>query len=222
MVLRRPCPNFRSRPTTLADGITNTNGASGTTIAGNLVNGSGDDGISIVSYNNNPIVTNITVKNNTIQNQVGGRGLSDVGGNGNVYNGNIVSNPDGYADMYIAAESEWSTFGIANVTVTGNTFLGGGTNQGDLTVYNSQGTSYNITGVSVSGNQFVNPPFVAYQFTGTGSESGTISGDTLYGTSGQVQNKSNSKDHIAVTTPTIDPVSSYTTPVAPGGAGAPY
>ena len=78
---------------TLADSITNTNGANGTVISGNLVTGSGDDGISIVSYSNAPIVQNITVKNNTVKGQVWGRGLSVVGGNTSP-NGNVVDNTD--------------------------------------------------------------------------------------------------------------------------------
>jgi hypothetical protein len=209
---------------TLADGITNTNGAYGTFIGGNLVTGTGDDGISIVSYNNAPIVSGIIVQNNTITGQVWGRGMSDVGGNNNTYTGNIVNNTDGYADMYIAAESEYSTFGIATVTVIGNTFLGGGTDQGDVTIYNSQGTTYNITGVAISGNQIVNPPFVAYQFVGNGIEKGTIKTTSLYtgGGSGVLENNGNPKSSITVKSTSYYPVADYTTPIAPGGSGAPY
>jgi hypothetical protein len=207
---------------TLADSITNTNGANGTLITGNLVTGSGDDGISIVSYSGSPIVQNITVKNNTITGQVWGRGMSVVGGNNITYTGNIVDNTDSYADMYISSESEYNTLGVANVTVTGNTFLHGGASQGTVTVYNSQGATYNITGVNVSGNQIVNPGFVGFQFVGNGIETGTIQNSTLYSALGSsaLQNNGNSKSSFPVTATTVASVPAYTTPVAAGGAGA--
>ncbi|NMM02202.1 hypothetical protein HHL24_30290 [Paraburkholderia sp. RP-4-7] len=207
---------------TLADSITNTNGANGTLITGNLVTGSGDDGISIVSYSGSPIVQNITVKNNTINGQVWGRGMSVVGGNNITYTGNIVDNTDSYADMYISSESEYNTLGVANVTVTGNTFLHGGASQGTVTVYNSQGATYNITGVNVSGNQIVNPGFVGFQFVGNGTETGTIQNSTLYSALGSsaLQNNGNSKSSFPVTATTVASVPAYTTPVAAGGAGA--
>lgn len=207
---------------TLADSITNTNGANGTLITGNLVTGSGDDGISIVSYAGGPIVQNITVKNNTVTGQVWGRGLSVVGGNNITYTGNVVDNPDSYADLYIASESEYNTLGVANVTATGNTFRDGGPSQGTVTVYNSQGSTYNITGLNINGNQVVNPGFVAFQFVGTGIETGTIQNSTLYSAYGSsaLQNNGNSLSNIPVTGTTTSPLSAYTTAMAAGGAGA--
>ncbi|MDR8401749.1 glycoside hydrolase family 55 protein [Paraburkholderia sp. USG1] len=207
---------------TLADGITNTNGANGTVISGNLVKGTGDDGISIVSYANAPIVQNITVKNNTVAGQVGGRGLTTVGGSNITYTGNVVDNADSYASLYIAAESEYNTFGVSNVTATGNTFIHGGPSQGTVTVYNSQGSTYNITGVNLSGNQIVSPPFVAFQFVGNGSGSGAIQNSTVYSAQGSsaLQNVGNSKENIPVTGTTFAPVAAYTASIAAGGAGA--
>lgn len=207
---------------TLADSITNTNGANGTVISGNLVTGSGDDGISIVSYSNAPIVQNITVKNNTVKGQVWGRGLSVVGGNNVTYTGNVVDNTDSYADLYISAESEYNTLGVSNVTVSGNTFLHGGASQGTVTVYNSQGSTYNISGVNMSGNQIVNPGFVGFQFVGNGIETGTVQNSTLYSALGSpaLQNNGNSKSNFPVTGTTMAAVSAYSTPAAAGGAGA--
>ena len=207
---------------TLADGISSTAGANGTLITGNLVTGTGDDGISVVSYTGAPIVQNITVKNNTITGQVWGRGMSVVGGNNVTYTGNIVDNTDLFADMYIASESEWNCMGVSNVTVTGNTFIDGGPNQGTVTIYNSQGSEYNITGVNVSGNQIVKPPFVAFQFVGNGIGTGTIQNSTVYSALGSsaVQESDNSEMNIPVTGTTLSAVSAYTTPIAPGGAGA--
>jgi hypothetical protein len=207
---------------TLADGITNTSGANGTVVTGNLVTGTADDGISVVSYSDEPIVQNITVKNNTITGQVSGRGMSVVGGSNITYTGNIVDNPDSGADMYIASESEFNCLGVANVTVTGNTFIDGGPSQGTVTIYNSQGSKYKITGVNLSGNQIVKPGFVAFQFVGNGVETGAIQNNTIYsslGSSGVLDN-SNTNSNMPVTGTTMKAITAYSTASATGGAGA--
>jgi hypothetical protein len=159
---------------TLADSITQINGSYNITVSGNRILNSGDDGISNNSYVGQPLDQNITVQGNTVLNNLWGRGLEVSGGNNISFAGNYVSNPDGFSDMYIASENEWSTQGVDNVTVTGNTFLVGGPNQGTVIVYNSQGTLYSITNVTVDGNTFFNPPYVALQFTGNGSETGLL------------------------------------------------
>ncbi len=158
---------------TLADSITNTNGASGITVKGNRVVNSGDDGISNNSYlQDSNTVHNITVQGNTILKNKWGRGLEVSGGSNISFIGNYVDNLDGYADMYVASEAEWNTQNVSTISVTGNTFVDGGPNQGTAIIYNSEAGSTTISGVTISANQFVNPKAGAVQFAGNGSETG--------------------------------------------------
>jgi hypothetical protein len=204
---------------TLADSITNTNGASGITVKGNRVLNSGDDGISNNSYlQDSNTVHNITVQGNTIMHNKWGRGLEVSGGSNITFTGNYVDNLDGYADMYVASEAEWNTQNVSTISVTGNTFVDGGPNQGTAIIYNSEAGATTITGVNISGNQFVNPKAGAVQFAGNGSESGlVIQNNTDFSTSAF----SFSSNPTASPTQTGNQVlapSTYTTPlVAPGG-----
>jgi hypothetical protein len=204
---------------TLADSITNTNGASGITVKGNRVVNSGDDGISNNSYlSDSNTVHNITVQGNTIMHNKWGRGLEVSGGSNITFTGNYVDNLDGYADMYVASEAEWNTQNVSTIAITGNTFVDGGPNQGTAIVYNSEAGSTTITGVNISGNQFVNPKAGAVQFAGNGSETGLV-----------IQNNSDysAKAFSFSSNPTASPTqsgnqvlapSTYTTPmVSPGG-----
>ena len=132
------------------------------------------------SYVGNPIVENITVKGNTILNNLGGRGMSVVGGNNVVFESYYVDNPDGFSDLYIAAENQWGTLQVSGATVSGNALFAGGPDQGTVTVYNSQGTTYKVTGVTISGNQMIDPPYVALQFVGDGLETVVVENNTDY------------------------------------------
>ena len=204
---------------TLADSITNTNGASGITVKGNRVVNSGDDGISNNSYlQDSNTVHNITVQGNTILKNKWGRGLEVSGGSNISFIGNYVDNLDGYADMYVASEAEWNTQNVSTISVTGNTFVDGGPNQGTAIIYNSEAGATTISGVTISANQFVNPKAGAVQFAGNGSETVLVIQNNTDFSSSAFSFSSNptaspSQSGNQVLTP-----SSYTTPmVAPGG-----
>jgi polygalacturonase len=203
---------------TLADSITQIAGANNITVSGNRTLNSGDDGISTVSYVGGPAVYDITVKGNTVLDNLWGRGITVVGGNNVTFSGNYVDNPDLMSDIYIGAESESGTLGVSGAVVSNNTLMAGGYDQGTITIYNSQGATYAITGVTVSGNQIVKPLLTPVQFVGNGSESGSFSNNTAYATG--VFN-GNSDNPLAVFKETGNKVlepSAYTTPlVAPGG-----
>ncbi len=204
---------------TLADSITNTNGASGITVKGNRVINSGDDGISNNSYlSDSNTVHNITVQGNTIMNNKWGRGLEVSGGSNITFTGNYVDNLDGYADMYVASEAEWNTQSVSTITVTGNTFVDGGPNQGTAIIYNSEAGSTTINGVNINGNQFVNPKAGAVQFAGNGSETGlVIQNNTDYSTSAFSFSSNPSASPTQTGNQVLAP-STYTTPlVSPGG-----
>jgi hypothetical protein len=205
----------------LADSVTQILSSYNITIFGNRILNSGDDGISNNSYVGDPgAVHDITVQGNTVLNNLGGRGIEVSGGNNITFAGNYVDNPDLYADIYIASEDFWNTQSVAKVTVTGNTFVDGGPNQGSALFYNGQGAlNFTITGVTISGNQFVNPKLGALQFTGNGGITGiVVQNNTDYSTLPFI---GSSNDPNATYTETgnqvLDP-SAYTTPlVAPGG-----
>jgi hypothetical protein len=205
---------------TLADSITQVQGSYNVMIRGNRIMNSGDDGVSNDSYVGTPLVHDITVQGNTVLNNLWGRGVEVSGGSNINFIGNYVDNPDGYADVYIASESEWNTQGVTNVTVSGNTFLQGGPNQGTVFVYDSQGTTYNITNVTVSGNQFLSPPLAAVQWGGNGSETGiTLENNMDYST----DVFSFAANALAVVTETGNQVlapSAFTQSVVPGGGCA--
>jgi hypothetical protein len=165
----------------LADAISQIAGSSQIVVSGNRIINAGDDGISTVSYVQFPIVHDVAVQGNTVINNNHGRGITVVGGNAITITGNsITENVTGMSDIYIAAESEWNTQGVANVTVSNNSLIDGGPNQGSLTVYDSQGGAYSISGLIVSGNQFVMPKYVPVQFVGNGAEAATVQGNTAY------------------------------------------
>jgi Pectate lyase superfamily protein len=204
---------------TLADSITNTNGASNITVAGNRVLQSGDDGVSNNSYVGDPgTVNGITVEGNTILNNVWGRGLEVSGGSNITFIGNYVDNLDGYADLYIASESEWGTQSVSNVTVSGNTFVDGGPNQSSAIVYNSMAGANTIAGVTIIGNQFVNPKLAALQLAGNGSESGIVIQTNIDFSTGSFGFSNNGNASSTQTGNQVLAPSAYTTPlVAPGG-----
>jgi hypothetical protein len=204
---------------TLADAITNTNGASDITVRGNRVVHSGDDGISNNSYIQDAnTVHNITIQGNTIIHNAWGRGLEVSGGRNITFTGNYVDNLDGYTDMYVASEAEWNTQGVSTISVTGNTFVDGGPNQGTAIIYNSEAGATTISGVNISGNQFVNPKAGAVQFAGNGSETGLIIENNIDFSTNAFSFSSNPTASPTQTGNQVVAPSTYTTPlVAPGG-----
>jgi hypothetical protein len=204
---------------TLADSITNTNGASNIMVKGNHVIHSGDDGISNNSYLSDPVtVHDITVLGNTIVHNAWGRGLEVSGGTNITFEGNYVDNLDGYTDMYIASEGEWKTQDVATVTVRGNTFVDGGPNQGSAIIYNSEAGTTTISGVTISGNQFVNPKLAAVQLAGSGSETGIVIQNNTDFSNRAFGISSNHNVSVTESGNSVLAPSTYTTPlVAPGG-----
>jgi Chitobiase/beta-hexosaminidase C-terminal domain/Right handed beta helix region len=205
---------------TLADSITQTYGSHGIMIFGNRILNSGDDGVSNNSYVGDPgPVNTITVQGNTVLNNKGGRGLEVSGGANITFAGNYVDNLDGYADMYIASETEFDTQGVINVMVSGNSFLDGGPNQGTAIVYNSQGAGITITSVNIEGNQFVNPGLSAIQYAGTGSETGVSVTNNIDYSNNAFSITSNTNASPTETGNQVLAPSSYTTPLVPSGGG---
>jgi hypothetical protein len=208
---------------TLADSITNTNGAYNIMVKGNHVIHSGDDGISNNSYLSDPVtVHGITVQGNTIMHNAWGRGLEVSGGTNITFQGNYVDNTDGYADMYVASEGEWRTQNVATITVTGNTFVDGGPNQGSAIIYNSEAGSTTISGVTISGNQFVNPKWTAVQLAGSGSETGIVVQNNTDFSNSAFGTSSNHNVSVTESGNRVLAPSTFTTPMAAPGGGCSF
>lgn len=205
---------------TLADSVTQVSGSYNITVFGNRILNSGDDGISNNSYVGDPSAVHaITVQGNTVLKNKGGRGLEVSGGANITFAGNYVDNLDGYTDMYIASESEFNTQSVSNITVSGNSFLDGGPNQGSAIVYNSQSGATTITMVTIQGNQFVNPKLTALEYTGNGSETAlSVNNNTDY-SNAQFSITSNPSVSVTETGDQVLAPSSYTTPLVPAGGG---
>lgn len=105
---------------TMADGIHMTGGSIGGTVVRSRVCDPHDDGVAVVSYGGQPLSGSITVEAPMVRDQHGGRGLSVVGGQNVEYRDINVIRSDGAA-VYIAAEGEWATQGVAGVRVLGGT-----------------------------------------------------------------------------------------------------
>jgi hypothetical protein len=204
---------------TLADSITNTDGASGIIVRQNRVVNSGDDGVSNNSYTSDPdTVNHILVEANTILNNAWGRGLEVSGGSNITFVGNYVDNTDGYADVYVSSEEEWNTQSVSNVVVSGNTLVDSGPNQGSVIIYNSEGGSDTITNVTVTGNQFVNPKMAPVQYAGVGVESAIVVENNTAYFSGAFSTSSDSSAMVTESGNTVLSPSSFSTPaVMPGG-----
>jgi len=204
---------------TLADSITQVFGSYDITVFGNRILNSGDDGVSNNSYVGDPSAVHaVTVRGNTVLNNNGGRGLEVSGGTNINFVDNYVDNLDGYTDMYIASESEFNTQSVSNITVSGNSFLDGGPNQGSAIVYNSQAGATTITNVTISGNQFVNPKLSALEYAGNGSETTISVDDNTDYSKNEFSRTSNPNAIVTETGNQLMAPSSYTAPlVTPGG-----
>lgn len=124
---------------TLADSIHMTGGSSDISVTYNEVINSGDDGIAVVSYKNDGVLTNnITATNNHVHNNKYGRGMTVVGGTNVTYMNNYVHDVPEVSCYYIAQESSFNSYPSSNVTVQNNTVQncgGGGGDHGGILVW---------------------------------------------------------------------------------------
>lgn len=208
---------------TKADSIHNTGGSHDLTITGNRIINSGDDGISVVSYKDQQISHDILIQGNTVLDNNWGRGLTVVGGNNVQIIGNHVDG--GTADragVYIAAESEYNTYGVSNVLVRGNTLIDAGGTQsghGAVTLYNSQAGSTVLTGIKVENNQIVDPRASGVLAVGNGQISASVTGNSMYADGNKFYNNLDPAASVTQSGNTSYPMSSYSTPLVPAGGG---
>jgi len=164
---------------TLADAIHNTNGANNVEVAYNSVSNVGDDMFAVVSYRSDGKLTHdIKVHDNTGNGQPWGRGATVVGGSNVQINNNDISHTYG-AGIYIASENYWSTYGVNNVQINGNTVRypdQGSIHNANIYIYSDQ-SSYPVAGVSGSSDNLDRLKPGLY----TGTNTSSISVGWFYG-----------------------------------------
>jgi polygalacturonase len=179
---------------TNADSIHMVQGSHDILVENNLIQYSGDDGISAVSYRQYAQVYNITIRDNDIQHNTWGRGIADLGSRDVVIeHNNIVGGTSNRAGIYIASEAEWNTYAVHNARVTGNTLTDAGgrltrTNHGAITVYNSQGATGLVSdGIIITNNDIINPRASGIEAFGNGQQYISAYDNRLQASSGRSQ-----------------------------------
>lgn len=143
---------------TNADSIHMTHGSNAIQVIGNRIENAHDDGIAVVSYASHPtMVSNITIRNNTVLNNEWGRNIAVVGGQNVVIEKNHVQgNKAERAGIYIASEWSYKTWGVKNVLVQDNHLRDTGgykSGQGGVMVYSS--TSRPVEDITFRRNEIV-------------------------------------------------------------------
>ncbi|WP_232547780.1 right-handed parallel beta-helix repeat-containing protein [Propioniciclava soli] len=102
-----------------ADGLYMTDGSRDGSVTGVAVTNSGDDGISVVTYRDQPLVENVTVTAASVDGQRWGRGMTVVGGRDIVFRDVTIRRSAGAA-LYFASEGPPNdTRGTSHVVVDG-------------------------------------------------------------------------------------------------------
>ena len=157
---------------TNADCIHNTNGANGIEIWENVIDHCGDDSIAMVGYSVNAMPFNINIHNNTVTNQVWGRGYSCVGARNSVIQNNYFStSAGGGAGIYAASEASVGGVACHDLTISGNTVKNAGNaqlGQSAILLANGAGDP-NFKNITVTGNFGYQPTigwFIGLLYTG--------------------------------------------------------
>ncbi|GLZ67190.1 MULTISPECIES: right-handed parallel beta-helix repeat-containing protein [Burkholderia] len=106
---------------TLADGIHMTHGTRNVLVQGNVVRGTGDDMIAVVSYQADGALSgNVLVTGNSLEGNTWGRGITVVGGTEVTISNNIVHDVQVSAGILVAQEDSYRTYGASDVRVENN------------------------------------------------------------------------------------------------------
>ncbi|MBR8233279.1 right-handed parallel beta-helix repeat-containing protein [Burkholderia sp. AU42008] len=164
---------------TLADGIHMTHGSHNVLVQGNVVRGTGDDMIAVVSYQAEGVLTrNVMITGNSLEGNPWGRGITVVGGANVTISNNIVRNVQVSAGILVAQEDSNRTVGSSDVrvernviadiqTATGRTDLRPLTQQGAIEVSTWSGS---VSRVTVIGNRVSNARFDGIRLWGNVSD----------------------------------------------------
>ncbi|AOI59851.1 right-handed parallel beta-helix repeat-containing protein [Burkholderia diffusa] len=106
---------------TLADGIHMTHGARNVLVQGNVVRGTGDDMIAVVSYQAEGVLTrNVLITGNSLEGNPWGRGITVVGGANVTISNNIVRNVQVSSGILVAQEDSNRTAGSSDIRIESN------------------------------------------------------------------------------------------------------
>jgi len=105
---------------TMADGIHITGRSAYVEVSNNTVSNTGDDMVAVVSYlNDGGITHDVNIFDNTLSDQIAGRGISVVGGQNISLENNQITRSSA-AGIYLASEASYNTFGVNGVSLTKN------------------------------------------------------------------------------------------------------
>ncbi|WP_407060395.1 nitrous oxide reductase family maturation protein NosD [Burkholderia ubonensis] len=106
---------------TLADGIHVTNRARNVLVRDNVLRGTGDDMIAVVSYRKDGGLSgNVLIAGNSLEGNAWGRGVAVVGGENVTIAGNAVRGVRTGAGILVAQEDGYQTYDVTNVVVADN------------------------------------------------------------------------------------------------------
>ncbi|MDN7903568.1 right-handed parallel beta-helix repeat-containing protein [Burkholderia diffusa] len=106
---------------TLADGIHMTHGSHNVLVQGNVVRGTGDDMIAVVSYQAEGVLTrNVLITGNSLEGNPWGRGITVVGGANVTISNNIVRNVQVSSGILVAQEDSNRTAGSSDIRIERN------------------------------------------------------------------------------------------------------
>ncbi|MCA8096444.1 right-handed parallel beta-helix repeat-containing protein [Burkholderia contaminans] len=106
---------------TLADGIHMTHGSRNVLVQGNVVRGTGDDMIAVVSYQAEGVLTrNVLITGNSVEGNPWGRGITVVGGAEVTISNNVVRNVQVSSGILVAQEDSNRTAGSSDIRIEGN------------------------------------------------------------------------------------------------------
>ncbi|RQR33541.1 nitrous oxide reductase family maturation protein NosD [Burkholderia sp. Bp9142] len=106
---------------TLADGIHMTHGSHDVLVQGNVVRGTGDDMIAVVSYRSEGVLTrNVLITGNSLEGNPWGRGITVVGGADVTISNNIVRNVQVSSGILVAQEDSNGTYGASDIRIENN------------------------------------------------------------------------------------------------------
>jgi len=167
-----------------ADGLNFNGNATNSTVTGNFIRNTGDDGLAIWSY---PAAdSGITFSDNTIEQPNLANGIADYGGSNNTITGNVIMDTQPLGSGLAISNEQFLSPGFAplsgTITVSGNTLIRTGAmnpNWGHaMGAMRFDAYDYAFSGVTVNvtGNTIEDSPYEAFEIVGGGGEGYAVTG----------------------------------------------
>jgi hypothetical protein len=167
-----------------ADGLNLNGNATNSTVTGNFIRNTGDDGLAIWSY---PAAdSGITFSDNTIEQPNLANGIADYGGSNNTITGNVIMDTQPLGSGLAISNEQFLSPGFAplsgTITVSGNTLIRTGAmnpNWGHaMGAMRFDAYDYAFSGVTVNvtGNTVEDSPYEAFEIVGGGGQGYAVTG----------------------------------------------